>query len=122
MAELEAYGFNPNPTPSPTPTPDPSQAVAELEAWIWCLFHSAYLPAAAVGEGGQAGVAIQPGDGRVQAATLSTMVSHQVPCFVIAEATAAKPTPKAALPKRWAKRHLFGARFSLSRSTTTSLA
>ena len=62
--------------------------MAELEAWIWCLFHSAYLPAAAAGgEGGQA------------AAALPNLL----------------PKP----PKRWAKRHLFGARFSLSRSTTS---
>ena len=31
------------------------------------------------------------------------------------QAAAALPKP----PKRWAKRHLFGARFSLSRSTTS---
>ena len=57
--------------------------MAELEAWIWCLFHSAYLPAAAAAGGDEGGQG------------------------------------EAALPKRWAKRHLFGARFSLGRSSTS---
>ena len=71
--------------------------MAELEAWVWCLFHSASLPsppaAAAAAEeggggegGGEGGQALGGG---------------------------------ALVPKRWAKRHLFGARFSMSRGSTS---
>ena len=69
--------------------------MAELEAWVWCLFHSASLPsppaAAAAGEGGAEG----GGEGG-QALGGGALV-----------------------PKRWAKRHLFGARFSMSRGSTS---
>ena len=42
------------------------------------------------------GVPLQPGEGHVQAAKLSTMSSHQVPCIVAGEAPPAPQTAKAA--------------------------
>lgn len=42
------------------------------------------------------GVPLQPGEGYIQAATLSTMSSHQVPCIVAGEAPPARQTAKAA--------------------------
>ena len=73
--------------------------MAELEAWVWCLFHSASLPsppaAAAAEEGGGEGGCEGGGEGG-QALGGGALV-----------------------PKRWAKRHLFGARFSMSRGSTS---
>ena len=75
--------------------------MAELEAWVWCLFHSASLPsppaaAAAAEEGGGEGGGGARDEGG-QALGGGALV-----------------------PKRWAKRHLFGARFSMSRGSTSS--
>ena len=42
------------------------------------------------------GVPLQPGEGHVQAAKLSTMSSHQVPCIVAGEAPPAPQTAQAA--------------------------
>ena len=76
--------------------------MAELEAWVWCLFHSASLPsppaaAAAAEEGGAEGGGGGGGEGEGGQALGGG----------------------ALVPKRWAKRHLFGARFSMSRGSTS---
>ena len=74
--------------------------MAELEAWVWCLFHSASLPsppaaAAAAEEGVDEGEGEGGGEGGPALGG------------------------GALVPKRWAKRHLFGARFSMSRSSAS---
>ena len=70
--------------------------MAELEAWVWCLFHSASLPPPpAAGEGDAEG----GGEGGAEGGQALG--------------------GGALVPKRWAKRHLFGTRFSMSRSSAS---